>query len=351
MRVIRARNPHAALPLALELLDTEGISRDSRNGPVVVSPEPVSTVYSHPRERVVWWAQRDYNVAFVLYEALWMLAGRNDLAPLTRYIRDFGRYSDDGKTLHGAYGHRWRYWPVTCESNPLTFDQLPHIIHRLKSDYSDRRAVLQMWDPKRDLGIDGRDVPCNLDATFQVDHDGRLNLVVFCRSNDTIWGAYFANAFHFSLLLEYVAYKVGCPVGTYTQVSVNFHAYRSALDQVRFIPRGPTSFISDPYATGGGLCDPPVLEGDLDTIVGQLLAEADTGHFVIQHRETWARAAQAVLAAHHCYKNVEGEERFQRAKARLDGVRSCDWTVAMGQWLAKRRSNLKKVGARPEREA
>ena len=60
MRAIKVRNVHQALPEALRLLDEEGISRYTRNGPVkVIEPGPVITTYSHPRERVIFWHRRE----------------------------------------------------------------------------------------------------------------------------------------------------------------------------------------------------------------------------------------------------------------------------------------------------
>jgi len=101
MKVIEARNVHQALPKALRLLQLHGQPRPSRNGDVLVAPWPVTTVYEQPTERLTFWPQRDVNTAFLLAEALWMLQGRNDLGLPQRYIKDFGRYSDDGQTLLG----------------------------------------------------------------------------------------------------------------------------------------------------------------------------------------------------------------------------------------------------------
>jgi len=50
-------------------------------------------------------------------------------------------------------------------------------------------------------------------------------MVVFNRSNDMVWGCYGANAVHFSFLHEFIGRSTGLPLGTYTQVSVNLHAY------------------------------------------------------------------------------------------------------------------------------
>src|ERR1041385_2620797 len=103
MHTLYVRNVHEALPRAIEHLLSEGIERDSRNGPVLMTEYPVTTVYTLPCERVLFHPQRDANPFFHLYEALWMIAGRRDLKPLLRYARNMGNYSDDGETLHGAY--------------------------------------------------------------------------------------------------------------------------------------------------------------------------------------------------------------------------------------------------------
>src|SRR5215510_914392 len=72
----------------------------SRYGEVIAVPEPVLLTYTHPWERVLFNAARDANPFALLYEALWMLAGRNDVAPLAYYTKRFREFSDDGETLN-----------------------------------------------------------------------------------------------------------------------------------------------------------------------------------------------------------------------------------------------------------
>ena len=114
-----------------------------------------------------------------------------------------------------------------------------------------------MWDAWEDLDRKGKDVPCNMIATVQRDSEGALDLTVFCRSNDIIWGCYGANAVHFSFLLEYLARRIGCPVGTYHQVSVNWHAYVDTLEKLRNLPRPSyTTRRLSPYEAGEVLSTP-----------------------------------------------------------------------------------------------
>lgn len=148
--------------------DIPTIKTSSRNGPVLQVDEPVIVTYSHPTERVLFNGARDANPFFHLYEALWMLAGRNDVAPLNYFVKDFGsRFSDDGKTMNGAYGYRWRH---TTKFEDTSFvpeyggkglkaysqvedgvDQLDLLVAHLKAQPDSRRAVLQMWNVEDDL--------------------------------------------------------------------------------------------------------------------------------------------------------------------------------------------------------
>lgn len=214
-------------------LAVAGVEENSRNGPVIVAPEPVTVTYTAPTERVLFSPLRDANPFFHLMEALWMLAGRNDLAWPLYFNKNFGAYSDDGKTVWGAYGARWRNW--------FGQDQLEHIAKILQTDSESRRCVLAMWDAScvdaygnycdddlRKGREGGRDVPCNTHAYFDL-RGGRLNLTVCNRSNDLLWGLCGANAVHMSILLEYMAAWVGAPVGVYRQFSNNVHVYPANL--------------------------------------------------------------------------------------------------------------------------
>lgn len=329
MKTIHARNVHQAFGLGLELLRAEGVQRDSRNGPVLVHPEPVATVYERPSEKLVLYPERDVNIAFLVYEALWMLEGRNDLEPITRYVKDFGKYSDDGLTLNGAYGHRWRRrWR----------DQLGMIAERLKKDPNDRRSVLQMWDASKDLGSPSKDVPCNTMATFQISTSGKLDLTVFCRSNDVIWGAYFANAFHFACLLEYMASKIGVPVGTYTQISVNFHAYLDVLVKTSLVEQ-TQPYMEDIFPISLAI----VPSEKIDAQINAVLRAADTGKFEFtESLHPTLQIAANVLFAHHVWRTTKSAEAAMMCLG-LPPF-SNDWEHAMQGWLTRRHVRQQRSG-------
>lgn len=350
MRVLEARNVHEALPLAMSMIAREGILRDSRNGQVLMHPHPVTTVYYEPRERVVFWPARDANPAFHLYESLWMLAGRNDLKPLLRYVKTFWKFSDDGATLYGAYGWRWR--------RAYDDDQLEVIARRLMDNPDDRRCVLSMWDGSYDLDRDTKDLPCNLTVNFQINTAGALDMTVFNRSNDIVLGAYGANAVHFSMLQEYMALWIGVPVGIYRQVSCNWHAYQneqfSAVSELGQYAHGrgfaQPAAIPNPYTASAtralpiterrhGETSTDVIER-VDGYIQDLLVHADTGFELprlTNDDEPWVEAAYAVLRAHDLWRNHEGEDRYRLALLALSRAdQSADWVMAMQEWLMRR---------------
>jgi hypothetical protein len=351
MIVLRVRNVNEALREGVALLREHGIVEDSRNGPVVRAPEPVCTVYERPRERVLFHAGRDANPFFHFYESLWMLAGREDVAPLARYVGRMREYSDDGLTLAAAYGARWRHAPGGAYG---TMDQLGLITDHLRADPTCRRQVLQIWSSADDLVRQNhkKDVACNLVVTFQrKPRTDKLDAVILCRSNDMIWGAYGANAVHFSVLHEYVATFSGMQVGTMTQISVNLHAYTIVFDELgdtlddnRYAsPAGVEPFpIAHTSATRAEL---PTDRQWWDRQVSMFVTR--DGRLPLVHEAEFVdpffrNVAAPIVLAHDIYKgDVFGESnkkaRIGDALSALSDCAADDWRIACSEWLKRRR--------------
>lgn len=342
MFTLLTRNVHDALMSFSRLFARAAVERPSRNGKVRVLPMPLTTVYEHPCERVLFWDSRDANPFFHFFEALWMLAGRNDVALPARFSKSIAQFSDDGVTFNGAYGGRWRFH---FAKSPLETpkDQLLTIIEALKANKDDRRQVLGMWDPARDLGLASKDVPCNTHAYLQVSHDGFLDLMVCNRSNDAIWGAYGANAVHFSMLQEFMAAAVGVPVGRYYQTSMNTHVYErhwGLVERLAFLG-GKVSDNGNPYRGVGEKAPaarpfPMVSIPYLDWLreLDRLL-EDPSGEFIEPFFE---HVAKPLALAHAAYKDPGSKsDRIAAALKALDGCAATDWKLAATEWLERRR--------------
>ncbi len=217
MKVIKVDNVNTALEIGIDLIKSEGIRMKSRVGDTLEVPEPVATVYTKPWERVLINKLRDANPFFHLMEAMWIIAGRQDVKFLTEFNKRMAEYSDDGEVFNAPYGYRLR--------NLVDKDQLDEVINILKKDPNSRQAVCQIWDAN-DLGKSTKDKACNMSMIFRI-RNGDLDLTVYNRSNDMIWGAYGANVVQFSMLQEYVAAHLKLLMGKYTQVSNSFHVYTS----------------------------------------------------------------------------------------------------------------------------
>jgi len=358
MQVLEVRNVHDALLRGLELLEVHGITRDSRNGVVREATSPVTTVYHRPQERVLFWEQRDANPFFHFMEGLWMLGGRYDLDYVYQFNKGMKRYSDDGQTLHGAYGWRWRSYFTRhhgktrdfelkdwSEQDPDYIDQLGIIIQRLKDDPQDRRSVLQMWDPILDLDRDGKDVPCNTTIYFKIDADNRLQMTVCNRSNDIIWGAYGANAVHMSMLQEYMAGALGVSVGKYYQVSDNYHAYKDVFDKLvdKFMGIDAFDFYtmkslinSNPYLIGDNtittypMVNATIEEWDLDLLkfLGRTPFQKGIGY----NDPFFADVAEPIQDAWWHWKLDEHKE----AILEIAKCEASDWRKVCWDWFSRR---------------
>lgn len=341
MKVISGRNVHNIFPIALKELFENGIHMPSRNGPVLQSPQAVTTHYSSPCERVIFWPERDANPFFHLYEALWMLRGRCDVSGVAKYASNMVNFSDDGKTYHGAYGYRWRRHfdlPRTPGFIEGPTDQLGIIAKQLRKDPTDRRCVLQMWDAEVDLGREGKDFPCNTIATFQIGTDGKLNLHVFCRSNDIVWGCYGANAVQFSFLLEYMAHWLHVPVGVYEQISVNWHGYLSTTEKVRGIIGQPNSSPYEDYSVRFlPLATPEISIEEVNYAIDTLLFIADRDFALFPEPKIFDQPffdmAYYVLKAYAVHKRGNTGEALRTLKI---ADQSVDWVVAATEWLERR---------------
>lgn len=349
MDIITANSVSDALGTALGRLRTSGIKQDSRNGAVLVMPTPVVTVYTQPCKRVLFSPLRDANPFFHLMEALWMLAGKNDLLFPMQFNQRFREYSDDGSTIWGAYGWRWREF--------FGYDQLEFIARDLRKNPNSRRAVLAMWNAAPEIaGVEttfggnaadlfvaadgGKDVPCNTHVYFDC-RDGKLNMTVCNRSNDAWWGAYGANAVHFSVLQEYMAAKIGVSVGVYRQFSNNLHLYTDVVPLDRISMFANDVYGSDRYNSthmDHGVvpmidCDIEMWERDLMRLVARDGIPNEHGW----NSKFMRDVARPMYMAHDAWRH----KQYDEADELVLTVTAWDWRIAAMEWLDRRHNTRK----------
>lgn len=197
-----------------------GEENGSRNGAVKEFTH-IGTTLLHPLRREILLDDRKANIAAQIAETMWVLAGRDDVAWLRRYLPRADDFSDDGERWRGAYGPRLRAYPRGREEEPV--DQWAHCLDLLRADPLTRRAAMVIYDPVVDTEP-GLDIPCNNWITFS-SRLGRLDLHVGIRSNDLIWGWSGINAFEWSALLEISAALLGIRPGALHFSTTSLHLY------------------------------------------------------------------------------------------------------------------------------
>lgn len=353
-------------------------STPSRAGDVIQVDEPMMFTYSHPWERVLFNRARDANPFFHLFEALWMLAGRNDVAPLLRYnskIADVA--SDDGKIFNGAYGYRWRHQGYVKEVETglgmvnewKAVDQLNVIADQLRRKPESRRCVLQMWNVEDDLlKIDEtKDTCCNTNAYFSIrtiqdvqDSGGVtpwgasidipvnhsvLDMTVCNRSNDLLWGMLGANFVHFSMLQEYMAAKIGVEVGRYTHVTNNLHVYKERWNPAALLEEYSRTMQSAPrleyrrgQLTNGwrtGLGDIETFDKELNEFVSSPVPTRIWKNYFLN------RVASPMCWAFELHKRRE----YLMALKAADTIEAVDWRIAAVEWIQRRKAAWEKKDA------
>lgn len=299
-------------------LKISGEVQDSRNGQVIVSPGPVVNTYHNPRERVLFSEQRDANPFFHFFEAMWMLAGRKDLEYVEYLLPRMREFSDDGETLQGAYGHRWRH--------QFYIDQIELVIQELEQDPNSRRAVIQMWSAD-DLGRVSKDLPCNTQLYVNVRQD-YVDMTITCRSNDAIWGAYGANVVHFSFLQEYIACSLRKLVGKLYQFSNNFHVYPGMprFKELWENPRSINHYIGDAISPG-----PLLFQGDYRIFYDELIGWLEKPHDNTSS-SFLSGVAYPMWQSFQAYK----ERDFPIALDLASYIDAPDWNLACVTWLTRR---------------
>lgn len=181
-------------------------------------------------------------------ELLWFLEGSNDdnrlkelngsertiwtdnanadyWAPKATFPGDLGR----------VYGVQWRKWQkpalsaeALAKAEPETVDQIADVIHRIKTNPTDRRLIVSAWNPGE---LDQMALPpCHMFFQFFVAGD-KLSLLMHQRSCDMFLGVPF-NIASYSLLLHMVAQVTGLTAHEFVHSLGDAHIYADHMDAV-----------------------------------------------------------------------------------------------------------------------
>jgi thymidylate synthase len=241
---------------ASNLLLDNGVKRITRGHTCWELPAPFMFKITNPTARWITIPQRKWNTVLPYAESLWLASGRNDLGLIGHYLKNMKNFSDDGIYLRGGYGPRLRRFnssaddykndkPIDIISNSIIkgcVDQYDFIEKCFKRDPNTRQAIINIGDPQKDcfnseMQIkETKDSPCTRILHFMKHPtQNRLNLTVYMRSNDILWGASAVNIFNFTMMQEYFAKVLNMEIGDYYHVANSFHYYDEYKDKIKDI--------------------------------------------------------------------------------------------------------------------
>jgi len=218
-------------------LMTEGLTTSPRG---METKEFIPCVFqvSNPLSRIIALNSRKMNLFYGMIETMWYLNGDDSLEPLTYYNKAMANFSDDGKTLRGAYGAR-----LIKKNQELDKSQFGLVYDKLRKDPSSRQAVAIIWDPWYDHQ-ETKDVPCTVGFIFSI-RENKLNMTAIMRSNDIVLGTTY-DVFAFTIFHEFLARKLGVELGVYTHIANSFHIYDRHYNQAWEMIKDTTSPILMP---------------------------------------------------------------------------------------------------------
>lgn len=231
--------------MAKILLD-HGVERKTRGYICRELPGPAMIEITDPTSRLITIPERKWNLSLAYAESLWLASGRNDLGFIKYYLPRMKDFSDDNQYLRGGYGPRLRAYNGNCndyKNNSINskvkyenceVDQFLYVINSFNRDTNTRQGVISIGDPPKDsFDIYGmlketKDYPCTRLLQFmKCPVENKLNLTVYMRSNDFIWGAGGVNMFNFMFMQEYFASVLNLEIGSYYHIVNNLHYYQN----------------------------------------------------------------------------------------------------------------------------
>jgi thymidylate synthase len=174
----------------------------------------------NPSDKVVITPQRKFNVDYAEYEWNWYLKGDRDATEIAERAKIWKQMMVPGTTeVNSNYGYFWKL-----------NDQLQRIVTELRFNPESRRAIIVHYDI-HELDRYKYDTPCNDMLNFYI-KDGKLELTVFARSIDLVFG--FCNdQYTFAKLMELIAYQLEIPVGEMHWMVTNLHVYPRHYDMLK----------------------------------------------------------------------------------------------------------------------
>lgn len=213
----------------LQRVSTSPEYETTARGTNAVEVTNTSFTITDPVARTPFLAARHTNVVFNHAEALWYLAGRDDIDMIGYYAPRLRKLaSEDGRLTGTAYGPRL-FDPGGADRR----SQFDRVLALLRDDPDTKRAAMPIMRPDELADPANPDVACTLVLQL-LRRRGRLHAAAYMRGNDAVLGL-LCDTFSFTFIQEFAARLLGVPVGSYTHHVGSMHINTADLPTVAAI--------------------------------------------------------------------------------------------------------------------
>lgn len=168
-----------------------------------------------PNSSLIYIPGRNFSLVHAIHESFLIFCDDNHVKVAGYFNKNIAQFSDDGKTLHGSYGHR-------------IATKMQGVLDKLKEDHDTRQALLTIHRVDDSI-VETKDPPCTITLQFTI-RDEKLNMHVYMRSNDIVWGTPY-DVFVFTTIQKVFANTLGVPVGKYYHTATSLHMYERDFER------------------------------------------------------------------------------------------------------------------------
>ena len=170
-----------------------------------------------PNSSLIYIPGRNFSLVHAIHESFLIFCDDNHVKVAGYFNKNIAQFSDDGTTLYGSYGHR-------------IATKMQGVLDKLKEDHDTRQALLTIHRVDDSI-VKTKDPPCTITLQFTI-RDEKLNMHVYMRSNDIVWGTTY-DVFVFTTIQKVFANTLGIPVGKYYHTATRLHMYERDFEKCR----------------------------------------------------------------------------------------------------------------------
>ena len=170
-----------------------------------------------PNSSLIYIPGRNFSLVHAIHESFLIFCDNNRVNVAGYFNKNIAQFSDDGNTLYGSYGHR-------------IATKMQGVLDKLKEDHDTRQALLTIHRVDDSI-VKTKDPPCTITLQFTI-RDEKLNMHVYMRSNDIVWGTPY-DVFVFTTIQKVFANTLGIPVGKYYHTATSLHMYERDFEKCR----------------------------------------------------------------------------------------------------------------------